>query len=78
MTSQPLTVVLDAFTAVMGEPAPNGAATVPDDVEAWTSVNHVYLVCEIESRLSVKLPESALMPWDSLGGLAEQIPAARQ
>lgn len=73
MTASPLATVLDAFTEVMGEPAPQGADTMPDDVAMWTSVTHVHLIYEIESRLGVTLPGNFLIYSGSLGDLAEAI-----
>jgi acyl carrier protein len=71
-TDDPLTqTVLAAFADVMGEPAPRGADTVPDDAETWTSLTHVHLVFEVESRLGLTLPETALLHGGSLGSLME-------
>jgi acyl carrier protein len=61
--------VLAAFVDVMGEDAPRGADTVPDDVEMWTSLTHVHLVFEVESRLGITLPESTLVHGAPLGDL---------
>ncbi|HET9899081.1 MAG TPA: hypothetical protein VFQ44_29505 [Streptosporangiaceae bacterium] len=72
----PLTVVFDAFAEVMGEHAPRGADTVPADVEMWTSLTHVYLVAEIESRLEVRLPQALITPGAPLGAIAQAATAA--
>ncbi len=69
--ADPLDAVFDAFADVMGEQAPNGADTVPADVEMWTSLTHVYLVSEIESRLGVRLPQALVTPGAPLGTIAE-------
>ena len=73
MTVDPLTTVLDVFADVMGEPAPHGAETVPDDVETWTSLTHVHLIFELESRMGVTLPERMLLRSGSLGSVADAI-----
>jgi acyl carrier protein len=44
---------------------------VPDDAETWTSLTHVHLVFEVESRLGLTLPETALLHGGSLGSLME-------
>lgn len=72
LTDDPFTrTVLEAFADVMGEPALRGADTVPDDAEIWTSLTHVHLVFEVESRLGLTLPETALLHGGSLGSLIE-------
>ncbi|MBV6699866.1 hypothetical protein [Kitasatospora aureofaciens] len=76
MTAPLLDVVLAAFADVMGEPAPNGGDTVPEDVEMWTSLTHVHLVYEIESRLDIALPEVLLVHRGSLATVAEAVRAA--
>jgi acyl carrier protein len=63
--------VLEAFAEVMGEPAPRGADTVPDDVEMWTSLTHVHLIMEIELRLGLSLPAGALTSGEPLCGVIE-------
>ncbi|MFE6056724.1 hypothetical protein ACFQ6N_38810 [Kitasatospora sp. NPDC056446] len=74
-TDAALTAVLEAFEDVIGEPLPHGTDTVPEDVESWTSLSHVHLVTEIESRLGVVMPERYLVPGHSLAGL---VSAARE
>lgn len=69
--TDPYTVVFDAFAEVMGERAPHGADTVPDDVEMWTSLTHVYLISEVEARLGVRLPPAFVVTGVPLGRIAE-------
>jgi acyl carrier protein len=70
-TDDVATAVFEAFAEVMGESAPRGINTVPDDVETWTSLSHVHLVFEVESRLGVALPQCALLHGGPLGDLVD-------
>ncbi|MDT0476276.1 acyl carrier protein [Streptomyces sp. DSM 41014] len=71
--ADPLGAVLDIFADVMGERAPRGAETVPDDLEMWTSLTHVHLIHEVESRFGIMLPEKYLLQHGSLADLAAAV-----
>ncbi|MEU3412259.1 acyl carrier protein [Streptomyces sp. NPDC006658] len=71
--ADPLVAVLDIFADVMGERAPRGADTVPDDLDIWTSLTHVQLIYEVESRFGIVLPERYLLQHGSLGDLAAAV-----
>jgi acyl carrier protein len=76
MTADPHAIVLDAFFEIMGEPAPRGLDTVPDDVVMWTSLTHVHLIHEIETRFGVTLPEPFLVHDGPLKDLVETLRTA--
>jgi len=65
--------VLELFAEVVGAPPVEGLETTPEDVPDWDSLNHVRLVHAIERRLSVALPENALVERGSLRDLVETI-----
>lgn len=53
--------VLRAFADVVGQPAPNGLDTNPDDVQEWDSLAHMHLVRVIETRLGQRVPNELLV-----------------
>jgi acyl carrier protein len=69
-------VILEAFTQVVGEPPVRGAETTPADVSSWNSLAHVQLVFEIEQALGIRMPEDILVTRTTVGALIEAAEAA--
>lgn len=69
-------VILEAFTHVVGEPPIRAVETTPEDVSSWDSLAHVQLVFEIEQALGIRMPEDILVNRTTVGALIEAAEAA--
>jgi acyl carrier protein len=75
MTDPELYAGLDEiFRQVLDDPAielkPNMTA---DDVEGWDSMNHIFIVVEIEKRFGIKFQAAEMEELKNVGELAELV-----
>lgn len=70
------TASLESFEHVVGVPPSRGLATTPADVPEWRSLNQVYLLAHLESRLGVDLDPAAFTFGGSIGELCDAVEAA--
>ena len=49
------------------------AETTALDIDEWDSINHIYLVVEIEKKFNVKFKSSQILEWTNVGEIVESI-----
>lgn len=47
--------------------------TTANDIEEWDSINHIYLVVEIEKTYNVKFKSSQILEWKNVGDIIAAI-----
>lgn len=47
--------------------------TTSEDIDEWDSINHIYLIDEIEKQFGVKFKSSELLTWKDIGELIDLI-----
>ena len=47
--------------------------TCADDIEEWDSLNHIYLIVEIESFYKIKFTSNQIQEWKNVGDMIEAI-----
>ncbi|TRZ42527.1 acyl carrier protein [Robertkochia solimangrovi] len=47
--------------------------TVAADIDTWDSLNHIYLVVEIENEFNVKFETSEVAQWKNVGDIIESL-----
>lgn len=64
------------FRSVLGEDGIKlTAATTADDIEAWDSMNHIFLLVEIERRFHVKFQAAEMEELKNVGELVSLLQA---
>ncbi|MET6991023.1 acyl carrier protein [Sediminicola arcticus] len=59
--------VLENNTIVLNED------TIAQDIDEWDSLNHIYLVVEIERQLNVKFTTQEISEWKNIGDILKAI-----
>jgi acyl carrier protein len=59
--------VLENNTIVLNED------TIAQDIDEWDSLNHIYLVVEIERQLNVKFTTQEISEWHNVGAILKSI-----
>lgn len=49
------------------------AKTCSDDIEEWDSLNHIYLIVEIESFYKLKFTSRQIQEWENVGDMINEI-----
>ncbi|MCF7560781.1 acyl carrier protein [Sabulilitoribacter multivorans] len=47
--------------------------TTANDIDEWDSINHIYLVVEIEKKFNIKFKSSQILEWKNVGEIIESI-----
>jgi len=47
--------------------------TVASDIDEWDSINHIYLIVEIEKHFKIKFTTSQILEWKNVGEMVEAI-----
>ncbi|SFC35389.1 acyl carrier protein [Algibacter lectus] len=47
--------------------------TTANDIEEWDSINHIYLVVEIEKTYQIKFKSSQILEWKNVGDIVSAI-----
>jgi len=47
--------------------------TVAGDIDEWDSINHIYLVVEIEKHFGIKFSSSQILGWKNVGEMVDAI-----
>ncbi|SFD07710.1 acyl carrier protein [Algibacter pectinivorans] len=51
--------------------------TVASDIDEWDSINHIYLVVEIEKHFNIKFTSSQILEWKNVGEIVNSIQEKR-
>ncbi|MFY0714342.1 acyl carrier protein [Seonamhaeicola sp. NFXS20] len=43
------------------------------DIDEWDSINHIYLVVEIEKKFNIKFSSSQILEWKNVGDIITSI-----
>ncbi|APY12403.1 acyl carrier protein [Seonamhaeicola sp. S2-3] len=47
--------------------------TNANDIDEWDSINHIYLVVEIEKKFNIKFSSSQILEWKNVGDIITSI-----
>tara|TARA_R110000868_G_scaffold317430_2_gene578262 strand:- start:2836 stop:3072 length:237 start_codon:yes stop_codon:yes gene_type:complete len=47
--------------------------TTANDIDEWDSINHIYLVVEIEKHFSIKFSSAQILSWKNVGEIVDAI-----
>ena len=47
--------------------------TSAEDIEEWDSLNHIYLIVEIETEFNVKFTSSQIQSWKNVGDMIDEL-----
>ena len=48
------------------------------DIDEWDSINHIYIVVEIEKTFNIKFNSSQILQWKNVGEIIESIKEKKQ
>lgn len=67
------------FIEVLNDPSISlNDSTVPDDVEAWDSLNHIYIITAIEKFYKIRFNLNDLLNFKNVGDLCNGIRIATE
>ncbi len=52
--------------------------TTAPDIDEWDSINHIYLVVEIEKHFKIKFRSSEILQWQNVGEMIESVKAKKE
>ena len=69
-----MNITIDDLTAIFRQVFENekidiSVNTVASDIEEWDSINHIYLIVEIEKAFSTKFTTMQIQSWKSVGDI---------
>ncbi|WP_047414395.1 acyl carrier protein [Cellulophaga sp. Hel_I_12] len=47
--------------------------TTANDIDEWDSINHIYLVVEIEKHFNIKFSSAQILSWKNVGEILDAI-----
>lgn len=51
--------------------------TTAHDIDEWDSINHIYLVVEIEKHFGIKFSSSEILQWKNVGEMIDSVIAQK-
>ena len=51
--------------------------TTAHDIDEWDSINHIYLVVEIEKHFAIKFSSSEILEWKNVGEMIDSVKAKK-
>jgi len=52
--------------------------TTAPEIDEWDSINHIYLVVEIEKHFKIKFRSSEILQWQNVGEMIESVKAKKE
>ena len=52
--------------------------TTAHDIDEWDSINHIYLVVEIEKHFEIKFSSSEILQWQNVGEMIDSVKAKKE
>jgi len=52
--------------------------TTAIDIDEWDSINHIYLVVEIEKHFNIKFSSSEILQWQNVGEMIDSVKAKKE
>lgn len=73
-----MNITIDNLTSIFREVFENeqlviSADTVASDIQEWDSINHIYLIVEIEKAFSIKFTTLQIQSWKSVGDILAEL-----
>jgi acyl carrier protein len=52
--------------------------TTAHEIDEWDSINHIYLVVEIEKHFKIKFSSSEILQWQNVGEMIDSVKAKKE
>ncbi len=52
--------------------------TTAHDIDEWDSINHIYLVVEIEKHFDIKFSSSEILEWKNVGEMVNSVKGKKE
>ena len=52
--------------------------TTAHEIDEWDSINHIYLVVEIEKHFEIKFSSSEILQWQNVGEMIDSVKAKKE